>query len=1006
MDRFFSVVRGLVGGLALLGLTVQLPAAEQELKNTHAEDPITAKEALARLEMPEGFRATVFAAEPAIHQPIGMSMDERGRLWVAECYTYSDRNVNFDKTLRDRVVILEDPNRDGYAEKRTVFYDQASHLTSALPGLGGVWMLCAPQLIFVPDANHDDVPDGPPVVKLDGFDNDSVRHNIANGLSFGPDGWIYGRHGIQATSLVGVPGATASQRTPINCCIWRYHPITEKFEVVCHGTTNPWGHDWDQDGQLFFINTVIGHLFHVVPGANYRRMYGSDFAPHVYERIDTCADHYHWDTKKQWHEERSATGETDRLGGGHAHCGMMIYQGGMFPPQYHNQLFTMNFHGRRANVERLERVGCGYVGRHEPDIFKSGDPWFRGIELVYGPRGELYIADWSDTGECHENDGIHRTSGRIFQIQYEGPAASKVPALPANFDLTKATDAELVAYHEHPNEWYARQARRVLREKLLTDRLSNDAVPGLMKILAQSGDYRHQLRAMQTLFTLGKISDEEIDKQLLHPLEPMRVAAIQMLVDDRQIEPAHLQHLVELARHDRGGLVRSFLASAATKLPPKDRWGIVESLAMRSEDASDITQPLMIWYAAESAVASDLSRGVKIAIATRIPKLSKYIARRVTSELERSPAAVNELVIAIGASPYPEQQTVLLEGMTDALKGWRKAPVPANWNEVSTKLSSSPDENIKRLARELAMVFGDGRAQDELLKIARDDRADPQARREAVRALVESKNKEIAPLLINWIGDRILSVEAVRGLAYYDQPETADRLTAAFSKLRPEAQEEAINTFCARPAWAEHLLLAVSKGWIARTQVTAFHARQIRSLGDEKLIETLTKVWGETRESSAEKKALIASLKTSLTDESLSSADASRGRVVYQKQCANCHTLFGEGGRIGPDLTGGNRQNLDYLLENIVDPSSTVIADFKMSVLLLDDGRVVTGVVIPESDKTVALQTQKERLIIERDSISQSTQQNVSLMPEGLLQTLSSDEVRDLIAYISGRGKK
>lgn len=1010
MVRFFcrsfvcSQVSLAIVALAMLGSS--LSAAEQELFNTHTEDPISPQEALARLSLPEGFRATLFAAEPDVHQPIGMSMDARGRLWVAECYTYSERQTNFHKTLRDRVVILEDADRDGVAEKRTVFFDQAHQLTSVLPGLGGVWLLCAPQLLFIPDANGDDVPDGEPQVVLDGWDNDSVRHNIANGLSFGPDGWIYGRHGIQATSLVGQPGATASQRTPLNCCIWRYHPTQKKFEVVCHGTTNSWGHDWDENGQLFFINTVIGHLFHVIPGANYRRMYGTDFAPHVYERIDTCADHYHWDTTKQWHQERDASGETDKRGGGHAHCGMMIYQGGSWPQQYANRLFTLNFHGRRANVERLDREGCGYVGRHEPDVFKSSDPWFRGIELLYGPQGEVYIADWSDTGECHDDDGIHRTSGRIFRISYEPENVAKQAKLPQDFDLSKASDASLVAYHTDANEWYARQSRRILRERNIAGKLTGEAINGLMELLVEAADYRHQLRALHTLYTLEKLTDNELAVVLSHPHESVRVAAIQLMVDDKQLSAAHRDRFAAMATSDASGLVRLFLASAATKLAPQDRWPIVEALAMHGEDAGDHQQPLMIWYATEAAVASDPARGVALAEKSRIPSLSRFIARRVTSELERSPAAIEALVKVISAESDAAKQREMLEGMSAALKGWRKAAAPASWSDVGAKLSTSSDENIKRLSRELSMVFGDGRAQDELLKIAADGNADAQARREAVRALVESKNEAIAPMLINWVTDQTLSVDAIRGLAYYDLPGTADRLTGAFGKLRPEAREEAINTFCARAAWAEQLLHAIYKGWIPRSEVTAFHARQIRSLGDEKLIETLTKVWGETRETSADKRQLITKLKSSLEGDSLDNGDALRGRVVYQKQCANCHTLFGEGGRIGPDLTGGNRQNLDYLLENIVDPSSTVIADFKMSVVMLTDGRVLTGVVIPESEKSIALQTQKERLIIARDEIENTKQQNVSLMPEGLLQTLSEDEVRDLLAYISGRGKK
>ncbi|MGB1931255.1 MAG: PVC-type heme-binding CxxCH protein, partial [Mariniblastus sp.] len=156
------------------------------------------REALKMLSLPSGFQATLFAAEPDINQPIAMTTDARGRLWVAECNTYSDRGENFNTELNDRILILEDTNADGTFDKKTVFWDQAKKLTSIEVGFGGVWLTAAPNLLFIPDANQDDIPDGEPVVLLDGFEGDVIRHNIVNGLRWGPDGWLYGRHGIQA----------------------------------------------------------------------------------------------------------------------------------------------------------------------------------------------------------------------------------------------------------------------------------------------------------------------------------------------------------------------------------------------------------------------------------------------------------------------------------------------------------------------------------------------------------------------------------------------------------------------------------------------------------------------------------------------------------------------------------------------------------------------------------------------------------------------------------------
>ena len=186
---------------------------------------------------------------------------------------------------------------------------------------------------------------------------------------------------------------------------------------------------------MFFINTVNGHLWHLIPGAHFVRPHTIEPNPRVYEPIDQHADHYHWDNAQgAGHDPVDHGREDDRRGGGHAHSGLMIYLGDNWPEEYRGKLFTLNFHGRRINVERLERAGSGYVGRHEPDIVFAADPWFRGIDLSYGPDGGVFVLDWSDTGECHEHNGVHRTSGRIYKFTYGQPARASPSATSTKLD--------------------------------------------------------------------------------------------------------------------------------------------------------------------------------------------------------------------------------------------------------------------------------------------------------------------------------------------------------------------------------------------------------------------------------------------------------------------------------------------------------------------------------------------------------------------------------------------
>ncbi|MGE5194174.1 MAG: PVC-type heme-binding CxxCH protein, partial [Deltaproteobacteria bacterium] len=952
-------------------------------------------EALAKIRVPEGFSVSLFAAEPDVQQPIAITTDERGRLWIAENYTYSESKVNFNDALHDRIVILEDTDGDGRFDERTVFWDEGKKLTSVEVGFGGVWALCAPELLFIPDADRDDVPDGKPVVVLDGWDAGAVRHNIVNGLKWGPDGWLYGRHGILATSLVGKPGAASSQRVPINCGIWRYHPTRQIFEAVAHGTTNSWGFDYDDHGEMFFINTVIGHLWHVVPGAHYRRMYGTDFNPHLYQLIEQTADHFHWDTGENWSDIRKGVSPTtDKAGGGHAHSGLMIYLGGNWPDQYRNTVITVNFHGRRLNNDRLERFEAGYVGRHEPDFVYFDDPWFRGIDLVYGADGGVYIADWSDVGECHENDGVHRTSGRIYKVTCGKPEPV------SGFDMCQATDADLVRAQKSPNDWIVRQARRILHERAAGGRDLSAARTMLFEMLDGPNPVTQKLRALWCLNGIRGLSDERLLELFREDDEHLRAWAVRLLVDREELPAAVVERLQKQAPHEESGLVQVYLASALQRLEFEQRWPIVEALSSRDEFAHDRELPLMLWYGIEPAVVRQPGRAVNLAASSHFPQLRQNTARRLTVEIERLPEAVNALVARLAEIDDPAVQIDILTGMSEALRGWRKAPAPAAWTSAAAKLAAGSNANAQRLTRELAVVFGDGRALDELRQIVGDGNAEPEARRQALRTLVAARGEDLPALLHKLVGDRSLTVEAIRGLASFDDPGTPRLILDNYSRLDPEGQAIAVNTLVSRPAYARVLLDALAQGRISRSDVSAFHARQIRSFDDEELTTQLTKVWGETRITDAGKRQLIERYKNRLTAEQLAGANLGAGRALFNKTCASCHVMYGQGKGAGPDLTGSNRRNLDYLLENIIDPNASVAVDFRMTVAALKSGQVVSGLVVEKTEKTLTFQTQQDRVVVERSEIEEMQSTATSLMPEGLFQNLSDDQIRDLTAYL------
>src|SRR5438270_6906248 len=425
----------------IVNLTVFLLIAS----NAIAQDqPLPPREAPLRMTLPEGFKATLFAGEPDVVQPIAMCFDARGRLWVAECMSYPRWHTD-PKQGKDRILIFEDTNGDGVFDKRTVFADKLANVTALQVGFGGVFVGATPYLLFIPDRNGDDIPDGPPEIVLDGFDI-KTGHTAMNSLTWGPDGWLYGCHGIQAVIKLGKPGTPPEKRAVMDCGVWRYHPTRKEVEVFAYGTTNPWGVDFAEYGQMFITNCVIGHLWHVVPGAHFERMYGQDLNPNVYGLMKQCADHIHWGGGSWTTSRGTKTGakeEHSEAGGGHAHVGCMVYLGDNFPDRYRNGVFMCNLHGNRINHDILERKGSSYVARHGKDFMFANDPWFRGIALCYGPDGGVYVSDWCDTGECHNYKVADSSNGRTYKITY-GKPKNPAETFGKNWDLSKLPDSDLV----------------------------------------------------------------------------------------------------------------------------------------------------------------------------------------------------------------------------------------------------------------------------------------------------------------------------------------------------------------------------------------------------------------------------------------------------------------------------------------------------------------------------------------------------------------------------------
>jgi putative membrane-bound dehydrogenase-like protein len=582
------------------------------------EPPIAPQHAAERFKLPEGFRATLFAGEPDLIKPIAMTTDDRGRLWVVESHSYPNW-LPEGKQGRDRVLIFEDKKGSGYFDSCKIFLDKGTNLSGIAVGFGGVWLCATPQLLFVPVRPGEDKPAGPAKVVLDGWSL-RAKHNVFNDLTWGPDGWLYGCNGITDTSYVGRPGTPQEKRIPLNCSVWRYHPIKETFEVFAWGSTNPWGLDFDDYGEAFITNCVIKHLFHAIQGAHYVRMFGQDLNPHCFGLMASCADHIHWGGG-HWTESRNGQGAHDVAGGGHAHAGAMIYLGDNWPDEYRHHIFMCNLHGNRVNQDVLERRGSGYVAHHGKDFLFANDSWFRGLTLLYGPDGGVFISDWHDTGECHDVDRVE-PCGRIFKVTFGNPAA-------VHPDLLALSDEQLVHLQRHKNDWWVRHARRLLQERAHAGKLDKNVRPLLLKMLDEEKDVPRKLRALWALHVTGPLDEKSLLSLLNSPHEAIRVWAVRLMVEDKHISEDAAKRLAEIARKDKAASVRLSLASALQRLPHSQGWIIAEALAAHAEDAEDENLPLMLWYGIEPLVAEDAERAAKLLTKCKIPLVRQYIARRI-----------------------------------------------------------------------------------------------------------------------------------------------------------------------------------------------------------------------------------------------------------------------------------------------------------------------------------------------------------------------------------------
>jgi putative membrane-bound dehydrogenase-like protein len=920
-----------------------------------------------------------------------MSFDDRGRLWVLQYLQYPNpaglKPVKVDQYLRtkydripepppkgprgaDRLTILYDPDANGRFTKAKDFVTGLNLASGFCLGNGGVYVAQPPYLLFYPDRNGDDIPDRDPEVLLTGFGMDDA-HAFANSLQWGSDGWLYGAHG--STAYANIRGIEFVQG------IWRYHPITREFELFSEGGGNTWGLDFDRQGNAIAGTNFGGvAMLHQMQGAYHVKNFikhGELKNPHAYGYFG----HVPYKGFK----------------GGHVTCGGIVYQGGAFPEQFNNQYIAGNLLSNAVYWHKMEKFRSTFKASFGGDFLLAHDTWFRPVDCLSGPDGAVYVADWYDKRATHldPRDTWDRTNGRIYKIQPNG--LKPVTGL----HLSKLSSKELVGLLSHKNDWYRREARR-----LLAERRDASVLPLLRQMLA---DNRGEL-ALQSLWTLyvsGGWSDELAEKLLRHPTEEVRTWTVRFLGDAKKVTPRQQPEMVQLARNDPSPLVRSQLACSARRLPGRDGLPIVRALLRRDEDASDPYIPLLLWWAIEAQATSDRTEVVQLLETPadwQRPLVRQVLLERIGRRYlaEGKVADYEACAWLLEKAPGKTELQLLVQGMERAVQARPLANVPAVLQQPLARLIAQQPENIQ-LVR-FALRLGSDSAYRQALATVTDARQPDAIRTALLEALGQQRRPEsLAPMLKVFTESKSngLKQAGLTALQAYQDNRVSAAVLDQFPRLTGTLRSQARSLLCSRETSALHLLQAIDAKKIPEQELTLDQVRQIAHFKNAAIRSLVEKHWGKIGPATAgEKLTQISHFRTILHQ---GKGNRNSGEALFTKHCAICHTLFGQGNKIGPDLTGADRKNLDWLLTNIVDPSAVQRLEYANYVLLTTDGRSLVGVVAEASADAVTLVNAKnERSVIPRSSIDEMAPSPVSLMPEKILDPLADQELRDLFTYL------
>jgi putative heme-binding domain-containing protein len=972
---------------------------------TDGSTPTPANQSLNRFRHPDDLSISLVLSEPQITQPVDISFDHRGRLWVVQYNQYpfpkgvkitgvdNHMRLNFDKVPlpppvgekgADKITMFEDTDGDGRFDKSTDVISGLNIATSVALGRGKVWVLSPPYLLAYPDADGDGRPEGKPVVHLEGFGLEDT-HAVANSLCWGPDGWLYGGQGSTATAKV-------SSRVSKNVsfqgqAIWRYHPETEIFEIYAEGGGNTFNVEIDSKGRVYSGNNNADRGPNFKQGAYYPKSlgkHGPHTNPYVFGNLENMA--LKGDAKRFTHA-------------------LIKYEGGTLPERYHEKMIALNPLLRYIQMGDFVPDGSTFSNIDREKILETDDNWFRPVAIKAGPDGAVYVSDWYDSRLSHVDprDTWDKASGRIYKIQ-----GKNAPAALAKFDLSKYSNDQLTELLSNPNKWYRQQALRQF-----ADRRDRSAIPKLLSLM-RSNRPQTALEAFWALNLSGGLTDDILLETLKHKDPHVRMWAVKLSGDQRKVSPRVSNGLAQIASKEPHAEVRSQLTCTARRLPASDALPIIHNLIINHDDSEDPDMPLLTWWAIEAKAGTDRTallnffqdkkvwdrKIVKEALLKRI--MQRYVMAGEPGDLD----ACTEL---LKMAPSKEAGALLMAGLEEGLRGRKITDLPANLLAAVKPYQTESSEG----ALGLDLRQGKREALDQAFKIIADPRENIALRLGYIRILGELNQPASVPVLLSVVltskSSGAIRQAALQALQRYNQPEIGLKILEAYPdglRADPDVRVAALSLFASRTSWTTQLMGdIVQTKKIHKEDVPDQIVRRMMLLNDKGIQTDVEKLWPKVKfSSSAEINNQITRAEKAL---STGNGMATQGKIIFSNLCGSCHKLFNEGGNIGPDLSGYDRSNHRELLLNIADPNAFIREGYVNYHIVTNDGRTVDGTITDQNNRTVTIKPfGEESLSLSVDQIKEMTPQKTSLMPERLLESVDDQQIRDLFAYIMQQKKE